>query len=154
MHQLPVHSQIRSTMAPFIPDGVYKIRNVEFSRSVAGLMGRTMMGPILGFTDRPDNTNTLWRINNVGDGGNEIIIGSMFPPRTFANADQFPGGRLFASPDQTVWTVVKQDRGYYLQSPNAEFVWQLTRDGDGALIVLIPFTAQSNTQWTFERVEI
>ncbi|KAF8439769.1 hypothetical protein L210DRAFT_3504220 [Boletus edulis BED1] len=138
-------------MAPFVPDGVYKIRNVEFSRSVAGMIGRTMMGPILGFTDS-QGPNGLWRIKNVGGGGNEIIIESMFPPGTFASADQFPGGRLIASPNLTVWTVVKQDRGYYLQSPNAEFVWQLTRDGDGAPIVLVPFTGEYNTQWTFDRV--
>ncbi|KAF8126362.1 hypothetical protein EV363DRAFT_1298733 [Boletus edulis] len=142
-------------MAPFIPDGVYKIRNVEFSHSVAGLKGRIIMGPILGFADdRPGNTNTLWRIDNVGDGGNEIIIGSVFPPSTFVDADQFLGGELFASPDQTVWTVVKQDRGYYLQSPNAEVVWQLTSDRNGAPIRLFPFTGQYNTQWTFERAEI
>ncbi|KAG6377881.1 hypothetical protein JVT61DRAFT_14667 [Boletus reticuloceps] len=140
-------------MAPFIPDGVYRIRNAEFTRNVAGLLEGGRGGPILGFIDRPGSPNALWRIKNVGDGGNEIIIGSVFPPGTFASAEQFPNAPLFGSPGQTVWTIVKVDRGYYLQSPNAEFVWQLTRDGDFAPIVLFPFTGQYNTQWTFERVE-
>ncbi|KAF8439761.1 hypothetical protein L210DRAFT_3645758 [Boletus edulis BED1] len=136
-------------MASFIPDGVYRIRNVQFSHSVAGVRGPTI-GPIVGFTES-QGPNGLWRIQNVGDGGNEIIIESMFPPGIFASADQFSGGQLIASPNRTVWTVVKQDRGYYLQSPNAELVWMLTRDGDGAPIVLVPFTGQYNTQWTFDR---
>ncbi|KAF8126311.1 hypothetical protein EV363DRAFT_585319 [Boletus edulis] len=62
-------TQIRSTMPPFVPNGVYKIRNVEFSRNVAGLIQGATGGPILGFTDRPGNPNAWWRIRNVGSGG-------------------------------------------------------------------------------------
>ncbi|KAF8428476.1 hypothetical protein L210DRAFT_3652374 [Boletus edulis BED1] len=140
-------------MPPFVPNGLYKIRNVEFSRDVAGFTeGARGPGPILGFIDRPGKINTLWRIKNVGGGGNEIIIESISAPGNFASAAQFANARLFGTPDQTVWTVVKEDSGFYLQSPNAEFVWQLTRDGDLAQIVLIPFTGQDNTKWTFDRV--
>jgi len=142
-------------MAPFIPDSIYKIRNVEFSREVAGLVQGVTEGPVLGFVDRPGNINTWWRIRNVGGGGNEITIESVSASGSFASAVQSPGAELLGSPDPTVWTVVKLevDRGYYLQSPDAQFVWQLTRDGDYAPIVLIEFTGQSNTEWTFEQIE-
>ncbi|KAF8428479.1 hypothetical protein L210DRAFT_3652378 [Boletus edulis BED1] len=139
-------------MPPFVPNGVYTIRNVEFSHNVAGLIQGTMGGPILGFIDRPGNPSAWWRIRNVGSGGNEIIIENVFARGNFAGGDQFPGAQLSSSPDPKVWTIVQQDRGYHLQSPNAEFVWQLTRDGDFAQIVLIPFTAQDNTKWTFDPV--
>jgi len=129
-----------------------KRRNVEFSREVAGLIQGINGGPILGFVDRPGNNNTLWMIKNVGGGGNEIIIESVYARRTFAGAEQFPGAALSGSSEQTVWTVVKEDRGYYLQSPNARLVWQLTRDRDYAPIVLDEFTGQYNTQWTFDQV--
>ncbi|KAG6377940.1 hypothetical protein JVT61DRAFT_14733 [Boletus reticuloceps] len=140
-------------MSPFVPNGVYKIRNVEFSGDVAGLVGGVSIGTLVGFIDRrPSNPNTLWRIVNVGGGGNEITIESVSAPGSFASADQYPDALVAGSGDQTVWTVVKEDRGYYLQSPNAQLVWQLTRDGKCAPIVLIPFTAQDNTKWTFDRV--
>ncbi|KAF8439707.1 hypothetical protein L210DRAFT_3630665 [Boletus edulis BED1] len=119
------------------------------SNDVVGLNDR---GLIQGFADRLGIPNPLWRIRNVGGGGNEMIIENVFAPGNFASAEQLPNAELFGSPDQWVWTLVRQDRGYYLQSPNARLVWQLTRDGDDAPIVLIPFTGQDDTQWTFDRI--
>ncbi|KAF8126302.1 hypothetical protein EV363DRAFT_1268573 [Boletus edulis] len=140
-------------MPPFVPNGVYKIRNVEFSHEVAGLVGGVSIGTLVGFIDPPGNPSTLWRIKNVGGGGDEITIESVSSPGSFASAVQYPDELIAGSGDQTVWTVVKEDRGYYLQSPNGELVWQLTRNGKCAPIVLIPFTAQDNTKWTFDRVK-
>ena len=41
----------------FIPDGVYKIHNVEFPKFVADLIDGIPRGPISGYQERPSNRN-------------------------------------------------------------------------------------------------
>ncbi|KAG6377937.1 hypothetical protein JVT61DRAFT_14729 [Boletus reticuloceps] len=130
-------------MPPFVPDGVYKIRNVQYSRVVVDLINGVRGGPIMGYIDRPSQCQRQ-------DGGNEITIESVSTPGNFASARQ--GTELVGSDNITVWTVVKVDVGYYLQSPGAQYVWQLASDGDYAPMELSPFTGQDNTKWTFELV--
>ncbi|KAF8439715.1 hypothetical protein L210DRAFT_3630670 [Boletus edulis BED1] len=137
-------------MPPFVPDGVYKIHNVQYSSLVVDLINGVKGGPIMGYIDRPSNVNDKWCIKNVGDGGNEITIESVSTPGNFASARE--GTQLVGSDDTTVWTVVKVDVGYYLQSSGAQYVWKLTRDGDYAPMELSPFTAEDDTKWTFERI--
>ncbi|KAG6377936.1 hypothetical protein JVT61DRAFT_14728 [Boletus reticuloceps] len=110
-----------------VPNGVYEIRNVEYSRVVADLINGVQGGPIMGYIDRPTNVNDKvcavlcrgpyslvlqWEITNVGGGGNEIIIESVSTPGNFASAEQFPGAELVGTGDNTVWTVVMVDVGF------------------------------------------
>lgn len=50
-----MHSQAPLTMAPFFPDGIYKIRNGEYTHFVADLIGGTSHGPISAYTERASN---------------------------------------------------------------------------------------------------
>ncbi|KAF8439716.1 hypothetical protein L210DRAFT_3645725 [Boletus edulis BED1] len=135
-------------MAPFIPDGVYVILNFA-SNVIVCLKNGVPGGPIVGCRDS-SGTCQQWKIKNIGGGGNQITIESVCAPGSFVNADQLQGSPLFGAPEQTIWTVVKVDRGYYLQSPDAGFVWQF--DSEGAPIVLVHHTAMDNTRWVFEIV--
>ncbi|KAF8126303.1 hypothetical protein EV363DRAFT_1453028 [Boletus edulis] len=136
-------------MAPFIPDGVYVIRNVG-SGDVVCLKNGAPGGPIVGCQDGPGypcERWNLWRIKNIGGGGNQVTIESVCVPGSFANADESQDAPLFGAPARTIWTIVKVDRGYYLQSPDADFVWQA--DVEGEPIVLVHHTAEDNTRWVF-----
>ncbi|KAG6377938.1 hypothetical protein JVT61DRAFT_14730 [Boletus reticuloceps] len=137
-------------MAPFIPDGTYVIRSVA-SKDVVCLKNGVPGGPIVGCRDSPGYRCQQWKFKNIGEGGNEVIIESVCAPESFVNAGQFEGSPLFGAPAQTIWTIVKVDRGYYLQSPDADFVWQF--DAEGAPIVLVRHTAKDNTRWLFDNVQ-
>ncbi|KAF8428484.1 hypothetical protein L210DRAFT_3645726 [Boletus edulis BED1] len=137
-------------MAPFIPNGVYKIRNVAFPSIVASMVSGVQQ-PIMGLNDNPTIGSDKWRIINIGGGGNEVYIQNA-DTGTYASAQQFPDAQLFGSYDSLIWTVVKEDRGYYLQSPNAKYVWWLTEDRVFAPIKLSDFTAKDDTKWTFDRI--
>ncbi|KAF8126300.1 hypothetical protein EV363DRAFT_1453026 [Boletus edulis] len=139
-------------MAPFIPNGVYVIRNVA-SDDVVCLKDGIPGGLIVGRQDGPGypcERLNLWRINNIGGGGNQVTIESVCIPGIFANADESEDAPLFGTPARTIWTIVKVDRGYYLQSPDADFVWQF--DAEGAPILLVHHTGEDNTRWVFVKV--
>ncbi|KAF8428485.1 hypothetical protein L210DRAFT_947871 [Boletus edulis BED1] len=97
-------------MAPFIPDGVYVILNFA-SNVIVCLKNGVPGGPIVGCRDS-SGTCQQWKIKNIGGGGNQITIESVCAPGSFVNADQLQGSPLFGAPEQTIWTVVKVDRGY------------------------------------------
>ncbi|KAG6377939.1 hypothetical protein JVT61DRAFT_14732 [Boletus reticuloceps] len=159
-------------MARFIPDGVYVIRNVG-SNDVVCLENGIPGAPIVGRMDGPGypcERLNLWRIKNIGEGGNQVTIESMCILGSFANANEFQDAPLFSAPARTIWTIVKVDRGYYLQSPDADFVWQFNGEGKPVLIyfatsacmdishilssqiVLVRHTAEDNTRWVFVKV--
>ncbi|KAG6377943.1 hypothetical protein JVT61DRAFT_14736 [Boletus reticuloceps] len=135
-----------------IENGIYRIRNGEFPRFVADLVNGVPHGPISAHTEESDNVNDQWRVINVGDGGNQIMLENMAAPGSFALSAQFPDNNLFGSHVQMEWTVVKADYGYYLQTPNGQCVWELPEGADYVQIMVALHTAKNNTKWTFDKV--
>ncbi|KAN0084312.1 hypothetical protein V8E55_007816 [Tylopilus felleus] len=61
-------------MAPLIRDGVYIIRNGEFNTFAVDHLYVSRYGPVVAYTEGPQNRYNKWTITNVGAGGNEVII--------------------------------------------------------------------------------
>ncbi|KAI9570803.1 hypothetical protein HD554DRAFT_2081328 [Boletus coccyginus] len=145
---------------PVVPDGVYKIFNVQYPTQVADLVNGGP-GPIDGRTDR-DAYNDKWKVKNTYQGvdSNEITIESVTSPGTYAYTDQAQvralggGGPLIGSSlPATKWTVVKNSAEpgkYRIQSPNSVYIWQLPVENTHIILSqYLPGLETNKAKWTF-----
>ncbi|KAI9570805.1 hypothetical protein HD554DRAFT_2169944 [Boletus coccyginus] len=138
---------------PVVPDGTYKIFNVQFSTQVADLVTGGP-GPIDGITDQNAH-NDKWKVKNTyqGTDSNEITIESVKSPGTYAYADQAQGAPVFGSSNAIKWTVVRNEAEpgkYRIQSPNSVYIWQLPAENTNIVVIQYPPTPEANkTKWTF-----
>ncbi|KAF8554075.1 hypothetical protein OG21DRAFT_1509400 [Imleria badia] len=136
---------------PLIPNGVYKIWGGPY---VANLSNGTPSGNIVA-GENVETSWIKWRIQNRGDGGNQVTIENILLPGIFAYVEQEnTGAPLVGSPRPTLWTLVKLDEGtFYIQTEDGQNVWELPRIVHGQPIVLHPHSGQVNQKWRFDLQE-
>ncbi|KAF8548795.1 hypothetical protein OG21DRAFT_1500809 [Imleria badia] len=137
---------------PLIPNGVYKIRNSQFSTHVADLSDGNPLGKIVAWEDVETSSWDKWRVQNHGAGGNQVTIENVLVPGSFAYVQQKDAGApLVGSRSPTLWTVVKLDQGkFYIQTEDGQLVWELPKGIDCEEIVLHHHTGQAKQKWTFK----